>query len=168
MERAAHRVTGVRAVAGDIEVRLEPDDEPTDTEIAIAAARALEWDSFVPAERLDVTVANGWVVLRGEVEFGWQRRTAEGELRRLRGVRGVTDLVEVRPAAPPPPEEVVRDLLRALRRRPGTGRVDARLVGDAVLLTGEVRTARDRDEAERVAWSAPGVRTVDARLVLTG
>jgi osmotically-inducible protein OsmY len=99
--RCAQRVRGVRAVADDIEVRPADVPGPTDSDLALAAARALEWDSFVPAERLDVTAANGWLVLRGEVEFGWQRRAAERELRRLRGARGVTNLVEVGPARPP-------------------------------------------------------------------
>ncbi|SCG58026.1 BON domain-containing protein [Micromonospora inositola] len=167
-ERCAHRVRGVRAVASEIEVRLPGTDERTDAEIAIAAGRALEWDSFVPAERLDVTVANGWVMLRGEVEFGFQRRTAERELRRLRGVRGLTNLVEVRPTSPPSDEQTRRDLHRVLIRRTGTERVDIQVTGDTVVLTGVVRSWWQRDEAERVAWSTPGVREVHDRLVLAG
>ncbi|MBM0229438.1 MULTISPECIES: BON domain-containing protein [Micromonospora] len=167
-ERCAHRVRGVRAVASEIEVRLPGTDERTDAEIAIAAGRALEWDSFVPAERLDVTVANGWVMLRGEVEYGFQRRTAERELRRLRGVRGVTNLVEVHPPSPPSDEQIRRDLQRALIRRTGTERVDIEVSGDTVVLSGVVRSWWQRDEAERVAWSMPGVREVHERLVVAG
>ncbi|MDZ5444800.1 BON domain-containing protein [Micromonospora sp. 4G57] len=167
-ERCAHRVRGVRAVASEIEVRLPGTDERTDAEIAIAAGRALEWDSFVPAERLDVTVANGWVMLRGEVEYGFQRRTAERELRRLRGVRGVTNLVEVHPPSPLSDEQIRRDLQRALIRRTGTERVDIEVSGDTVVLSGVVRSWWQRDEAERVAWSMPGVREVHERLVVAG
>ena len=96
-ERTAHRIRGVRGVANDIEVRLADRAERTDTDIAKAATRALDWDSFVPVEQIDVTVANGWVVLRGEVEWGYQKRAAERDLRRLAGVRGVTNLISVRP-----------------------------------------------------------------------
>ncbi|WP_406041284.1 BON domain-containing protein [Micromonospora sp. NBC_00898] len=167
-ERCAHRVRGVRAVASEIEVRLPGTDERTDAEIAIAAGRALEWDSFVPAERLDVTVANGWVMLRGEVEYGFQRRTAERELRRLRGVRGLTNLVEVRPTTPPSDEQTRRDLQRVLIRRTGTERVDVQVTGDIVVLSGVVRSWWQRDEAERAAWSTPGVREVHDRLVVAG
>ncbi|GAA4575320.1 BON domain-containing protein [Micromonospora coerulea] len=167
-ERCAHRVRGVRAVASDIEVRLAGTDNRTDGEIAIAAGRALEWDSFVPAERLDVTVANGWVMLRGEVEYGFQRRTAERELRRLRGVRGLTNLVEVRAPTPPSDEQIRRDLQRALIRRTGTERIEVRVSGDTVLLAGSVRSWWHRDEAERVAWAMPGVREVHDRLVVAG
>ncbi|MEV4493778.1 BON domain-containing protein [Micromonospora coxensis] len=166
--RCAHRVRGVRAVADDVEVRLPGLDGQDDAELALAAVRALEWDSFVPAERLDVTVADGWLMLRGEVEFGYQRRTAEQELRRLRGVRGVTNLVEVVPPSPPSAEQTAADLRRALRRRTGTEAVTVELTGDTVVLRGEVRSWWERDEAERVAWSAPGVRAVDDRLVVTG
>ncbi|WP_446216718.1 BON domain-containing protein [Micromonospora sp. IBHARD004] len=167
-ERCAHRVRGVRAVASEIEVRLPGTEERTDAEIAIAAGRALEWDSFVPAERLDVTVANGWVMLRGEVEYGFQRRTAERELRRLRGVRGLTNLVEVRPPTPPSDEQTRRDLQRVLIRRTGTERVEIQVSGDTVVLSGVVRSWWQRDEAERAAWSTPGVREVHDRLVVAG
>ncbi|MFC4147090.1 BON domain-containing protein [Micromonospora mangrovi] len=167
-ERCAHRVRGVRAVASQLEVRLPGTDERTDADIAIAASRALEWDSFVPAERLDVTVADGWLMLRGEVEYGFQRRTAERELRRLRGVRGITNLVEVRASAPPSDEQTRRDLARVLIRRTGTERIDIRVTGDTVVLTGVVRSWWQRDEAERAAWSTPGVREVHDRIVVAG
>ncbi|PZF86355.1 BON domain-containing protein [Micromonospora deserti] len=167
-QRCAQRVRGVRAVADDVEVQLPGEPERTDGQIAIAASRALEWDSFVPAERLDVTVANGWVMLRGEVEFGWQRRTAERELHRLRGVRGVTNLVEVRPAARPDAERTRRDLQRALLRGIGTERVTVEVDGDTVVLDGVVRSWWERDQAERTAWSAAGVRAVRDRLIVGG
>ncbi|PWU52492.1 ornithine aminotransferase [Micromonospora globispora] len=165
-ERCAHRVGGVRAVASDIEVRLDGADERTDADIAIAASRALEWDSFVPAERLDVTVANGWVMLRGEVEYGFQRRTAERELRRLRGVRGVTNLVEVRPPTPSREDETRRELQRVLMRRTGTERIEIGVIGDTVVLDGVVRSWWQREEAERAAWATPGVREVHDRIVV--
>lgn len=166
--RCAQRVRGVRAVADDLEVRLLGTEQYTDGEIAIAVSRALEWDSFVPAERLDVTVANGWVMLRGEVEFGWQRRTAEAEVRRLRGVRGVTNLVQVQPATRPDGERIRRDVQRALLRGIGTERVTVEVDGDTIVLGGVVRSWWERDQAERVAWSAEGVRAVRDRLLVGG
>ncbi|QKW16054.1 BON domain-containing protein [Verrucosispora sp. NA02020] len=165
---AARRIRGVRAIADEIEVRPAGPDGITDGELAIAAARALEWNSFVPAERLDVTVAAGWLMLRGEVEFGWQRRTAERELRRLRGVRGVTNLVGVRSAAPPDGDRVRRDVQRALLRGIGTERVTVQVSGDTVTLTGVVRSWWERDQAERMAWSAEGVSVVRDELIVGG
>ncbi|MDM4720572.1 BON domain-containing protein [Micromonospora sp. WMMA1363] len=166
--RCAQRVRGVRAVADDLEIRLTGDEQHTDGEIAIAVSRALEWDSFVPAERLEVTVANGWVMIRGAVEFGWQRRTAEAEARRLRGVRGVTNLVQVRPAARRDGERIRRDIQRALLRGIGTERVNVEVDGDTVVLGGVVRSWWERDQAERVAWSAEGVRAVRDQLLVGG
>lgn len=166
--RCAQRVRGVRAVADEIEVRLPGTPGRTDGDIALAASRALEWDSFVPAERLDVSVANGWLMLRGEVEFGWQRRAAEGELRRLDGVRGITNLVEVRPSTPPPDERTRQDVQRALIRTLGGERVTVEVDGDTLVLAGVVRSWWERDQVERVAWSTPGVRVVHDQLLVGG
>ncbi|MGI5523639.1 BON domain-containing protein [Micromonospora sp. CA-259024] len=166
--RCVQRVRGVRAVTDEIEVRLPGTPGRTDSEVAIAASRALEWDSFVPAERLDVTVAKGWVMLRGEVEFGWQRRAAEGELRRLDGVRGITNLIEVRPPAPPATDRLRRDVQRALLRTLGAERVTVEVDGDTLVLAGVVRSWWERDQVERVAWSAPGVRVVHDQLLVGG
>src|SRR5438477_7714811 len=100
-EEAAHRVRGVLAVANDIEVRLPTSAERPDPEIAAAAVRALEWDAAIPVEKLDVTVSKGWVTLRGEVEWQYQKQDAERVVRRLQGVRGVSNLIVVRPRLSP-------------------------------------------------------------------
>ena len=87
-EEAAHRVRGVRAVANDIEVRLPGAAERTDADIAAAAVRALEWDAPLPLGQLDITVSQGWVTLRGEVEWQLQKEDAERVVRRLQGCAG--------------------------------------------------------------------------------
>src|SRR3989440_833525 len=55
-EEDAHRVRGVKAVANDIEVRLPSSAERNDSDIAAPAKRALEWDVFVPIEKIEITV----------------------------------------------------------------------------------------------------------------
>ncbi|BCL13226.1 BON domain-containing protein [Micromonospora sagamiensis] len=167
-ERAAHRVARVRAVANDLTVRLPTSARRTDQEIAIAAVRALEWDAFVPVEELDVTVADGWVTLRGQVEWEYQRRAAERAVGRLTGVRGVSDGIAVRPRTTPPGPEVAAGILRALERgvAADTARVSVDVSGDTVVLDGVVRSTAQREDAERAAWSAPGVTEVHNRLVV--
>ncbi len=167
-ERAAHRVHRVRAVANDIEVRLPSSAQHTDPDLAMAATRALEWDAFVSIEGLDVTVSNGWVVLRGEVEWEYQKRAAERSVRRLSGVRGVTNGLTVRPRSQPIPEQLKDQIELALVRSVETDaeRVTVEVRGDQVILVGTVRSWLEREEAERVAWSAPGITTVDNQITV--
>lgn len=165
-ERGAHRVRGVRAVANDIEVQLPTSAQRTDSDIATAASRALEWDAFVPIEDLDVTVANGWVVIRGTVEWEYQRRAAERSVRRLAGVRGVTNGIMVRPRPVPSPDDLMQRIQRALVR---SVEIDAEHItvdvsGDRIVLDGTVRSWLEREEAERVAWSSPGASVVENRI----
>jgi osmotically-inducible protein OsmY len=87
-ENAAYRVRGVKAMANDIEVRLSSSAERTDADIAAVAIRAWEWDAFVSVDKLEVTVSKGWVTLKGEVEWQYQKQDAERAVRRLIGIKG--------------------------------------------------------------------------------
>jgi osmotically-inducible protein OsmY len=168
-EEAAHRVHGVKAVANDVEVRLPTSSERTDADIAAAVVRALEWDAFVPVDQIDVTVSKGWVTLKGEVEWGFQRSDAERVARRITGVRGVSNLITVKPRTSPSPDEMKKKIEDALVR---SAEMDARNIkvevqGNKVILSGTVRSWAEKKEAERTAWSAPGVASVDNRIVIS-
>ncbi|HEX5542906.1 MAG TPA: BON domain-containing protein [Micromonospora sp.] len=167
-ERTAHRIRGVRAVANDIEVRLPTTAQRTDADIATAATRALEWDAFVPLENLDVTVSNGWVMLQGEVEWEYQRRAAESAVGRLAGVHGVSNGLTVRPPAQPAPHDVKEQIETALVRSAETDaeRIDIDVQGNRIVLRGTVRSWLERQEAERVSWSAPGVISVENQITV--
>lgn len=167
-ERAAKRVSGVRVVANDIEVRLIGSMKRTDTDIAQAVLRALEWDIAVPHEKIKARVDNGWVTLDGEVALQFQRAAAENAVRRLSGVRGVTNqiLLQVRPSVQP---AEVKDRIEAAFRR--SADIDARGIqvdakDSMITLRGKVRTWAERDEAERAAWAAPGVLAVKDELIV--
>lgn len=163
-ERAVKRIAGVHGVANDIEVRPLITVTRNDTEIASAAVNALQWNIQVPHDGVKVRVAGGWVTLEGTVPFHFQKDAAEGTVRHLIGVRGVTSLVTVTP--PVQPTDVKTRIEAAFRRNAELEAhgIQVAAVNGRVTLTGKVHTWAERDEAERAAWAAPGVTQVQDEL----
>jgi osmotically-inducible protein OsmY len=165
-ERVALRVFGTKAVANDLTVHLPTSFARTDTELAQAALTALSWNSAVPAGRITVTVSEGWITLKGEVEWQYQKDAAVRCVRDLFGVKGVTNTIAVQPRVKPLD---VRDKIEAAFKR--SAEVDARRINvnatdGKVILSGNVRSFAERQEAERAAWAAPGVTQVEDRLLI--
>jgi len=165
-ERAAARVSGVKAVVNELEVRLPTSSERTDEDIARAAVNHLNWAVSVPADRIKVTVSKGWITLAGTVEWNYQRVAAENAVRHLIGVKGVSNLIEVKPQVSK--GEVKAAIEAALKRSAelDASRITVETDGDRVILRGTVRSWAERNEAERAAWKAPGVRMVDNRITV--
>ena len=163
-EDAAHRVGGVKAVANDIEVKLF--SERTDADIAEAAIRALQWDASVPAEKIQVTVSKGWVTLKGEVNWNFEKQDAERVIRRLTGVKGVSNLITVKPSTTP--SELKKRIEDALVRnaKVDANKITVEVQGSKAILKGAVRAWVEKEEAERVAWLAPGVTSVENRITV--
>lgn len=166
-EEDAYRVPGVKAVVNDIEVRLPGSAERTDVDLAKAVLDALKWDAGVPTDKIQVTVDHGWVTLRGEVEYYFQKRDAERAVERLSGVRGVTNLLVVK--SQPTPSDLKEQIEKALVRNAETDarRITVEVVGSKVILRGTVSSYAEKKAAEEVAWSAPGVTEVDDRIVVS-
>jgi osmotically-inducible protein OsmY len=166
VQRAVRRVTGVRAMAIELDVKLAPQHQRSDTEIAAAAEHALRWNIVVPAERVRATVEQGWVQLTGEVDWDYQRQAAYKSVRSLTGVVGVSNEITLRQRTTP--ADLAHRIEDALKRQAlrEAHRVQVTVENGTVTLKGSVHSWQEREAAQGAAWSAPGVRDVVNQLTL--
>jgi len=157
-ERAAERVEGVRGIVNKIEVKIVGDY--SDADIAREAADALRWNLMVPPGKVIPKVENGYITLAGEVNYDFQRRAAEKAVRYIPGVRGVINLITIKPKVEP--KEIKEKIEEALKRMATVDAENIRVEvqGSEIILRGTVRSWAERHEAEKAAWSAPGVTSV--------
>jgi osmotically-inducible protein OsmY len=165
-EDCAKRVTGVRAIANDIQIKMPASGERTDTDIAGAAANALRWNVSLSGTDIKPVVKDGWVSLSGQVSWGYQRIAAEVSVRNLMGVRGVSNEITVKSTVKA--SDVKQKIEDAFRRHAVLEAKDIQVVvhNATVTLNGHVHTWQEREDATLAAWAAPGVDTVDNRLAI--
>ena len=165
-EKAVKRVAGVAGIANDIEVRLPIGDERPDPEIARDALNAITNQLPALAEKIRVIVKDGEVTLEGGVPWHYQKETAEYAVRRIRGVKKVINLIELKPVTDP--SELKRKIQEAFRRNADidANSIEVEANRSEITLKGTVRSWAEREEAERVAWSAPGDTKVNDLIVV--
>ncbi len=162
-EKAAHRVGGVRAVADEVEVKMNESYERSDEDIAKAALDALEWNYQVP-EGIKVTVDDGWVTLIGETEWDYQREAAKETVGQLMGVCGVYNEIALKSKVQPGDIKTrIEDALKRTAESEGR-KIQVTVSGDQVTLSGDVHSFSDIEDARFAAWSAPGVMKVENNL----
>ena len=166
-ERAAQRVSGVKALAIDMDVKLAGSSKRNDTDLARSAENALQWMTYLPKDSVKVMVEDGWITLSGEVDWEYQRQSAAGAVRYLMGVKGVSQNIAIKPKVSL--SAVKSDIEAALKRRAHADaqKISVEVRGNDVTLTGSVHSWSERDLATHSAWGTPGVRNVVNNITVT-
>lgn len=163
-ENAAKKISGVKAIAEDIQIGVSPAYNKTDAEIAEAVLNALKWHTAVQEEKIKVKVEDGYVRLEGEVEWNFQRKNAAAAIENLPGVRSVINLITVKPKIT---ASDIQDKINEAFKRSATidaGKITAEVIGSKAILRGKVRSFAEKEDAENAAWFAPGITAVESKI----
>ena len=165
-ERTVSKLKGVKAVVNDLKVKLPVSSQRPDPELARAVVDALKWNIQVPHDRIQVVVEDGWVTLKGEADWYYQKEEAERTVRNLTGVKGVSNLITV--AVKPTPSDVKKRIVEALQRAAqfDAERITVEIDGHKAILWGTVRSYAELKDAERAVRNVPGISEVETHLTV--
>jgi osmotically-inducible protein OsmY len=165
-EKAVKRVSGVTAVAEDIQVGISPSYRKTDAEIAAAVLDALKWHTAIQEDKIRIKVEKGVVTLEGEVEWDYQRVAAKTTIQYLAGVSSVVNLITLKPRISP--VDIEKKIQSAFQRHASidSAKITVDVLGNKVFLHGKVRSFTEKEDAENAVWAAPGVVHVESKLVV--
>jgi osmotically-inducible protein OsmY len=160
-ERVVQRIKGVHGVAEELEVRYPSDKKTSDDEIAKRALNIISWDTSIPANKVQVKVEGGWITLSGQVEWYYQKVSAESAVRKISGIKGVSNMLTIEPRVQP--SDIKNRIENALKRKAGVeaSKIKVSVAGGKVTLDGDVNAWFERNAAEDAAWAAPGVTSVE-------
>jgi len=166
-ERATMRVSGVKALAVEMDVKLAGSSKRNDVDIARSVDNVLQWTTYLPKDTVKIKVESGFVTLSGEVAWEFQRKAAINAVQFLMGVKGVNDQLVIKPHLSAP--VVKADIEAALKRRArkDANEISVSVHGTDVTLSGKVHSWSERELAANTAWGSPGVRSVVDNITLT-
>ncbi|MBY5323757.1 MULTISPECIES: BON domain-containing protein [Rhizobium] len=165
-EGVVKRVKGVRGIAEEIEVKVFSAYETSDEDIARRAASLIDWNVSVPKDTVQVKVQKGWVTLTGKVEWQYQKNAAAETVRDLGGVVGLSNLIEIAPrVSAADVKKRIEDAFKRDAELESQG-IRVEVSGGSVTLRGKVHTWSERRAAERAAWSAPGIKTLNDQIAV--
>lgn len=165
-EKAVHRVAGTKAIAEELKVRYPSDAKTSDTEIARRIVDVLAWDALVPSDRISVKVEQGYVTLTGTVDWFYQKEAARRAAGRITGVVGISNLITLRQV--PVASDIKARIMAAINRSATADAASVTVLTDGgkVTLGGRVKAWNERQIAERAAWAAPGVTSIEDNIII--
>lgn len=166
-ETATKNVKGVKAVIEKIEVKYKIDTtKKTDSEIATQILNAIQWNWTIPNDSVHVKIENGWVTLDGDLRWNYQREAAKNTIKNVEGIKGITNNIKIIANDTDTLEKEAIE--KALSRNWSINSVAIKVSVEAneVTLSGMVDSYFQKDEAEKIAWNAAGVWSVNNELAV--